>query len=151
MKVGIGADNRGAGCKKLVSDILKQKGHTVIDFGVHQKIRMDYANIACKVGFAIGCEEVHSAVLIGAMGSEMALAANKLSGIRAVACYDEMHARLAKEKLDCNILCLACELTPETLITKIVETWLSSTPANARYKRRLQEIQALEQVLHNRK
>jgi len=148
MNIGIGADNRGAGCKKLVSDVIKNLNHNVIDFGVKNNQRMNYSNIACKVAFSLGCQDIDAAVLIGAIGSEMALAANKIPGIRAVACYDQMQAQLAKEKLDCNVLCLAYELTPENLIAKIVETWLTSKPADGRYKRSLLEIQVLEDALH---
>jgi len=147
MKIGIGSDHRGAGYKKLIIDILKQNNHKVVDYGADNK-RVDYSDIACRVAFAVTCKDIERAVLIGSIGSEMALTANKINGIRAVACFDDFHTRLAREKLDCNVLCLAGELTSEPLLDRIVRVWLATEPAKGRYIRRLSKIDAIEQALN---
>ncbi len=151
MKIGVGNDHRARKAKKDIIDMLRQTEHEIIDFGANDKL-VDYADIACKVGFAVSCESVDRGILLGSMGGEMALVANKIEGIRAVPCYDEMQARLSREKLDCNILCLACELTSQSLIPKIVQKWLTTQPdQNDRHFRRISKIEVIEESLYKHK
>jgi RpiB/LacA/LacB family sugar-phosphate isomerase len=130
--------------------MLRQADHKVVDFGEKNK-RVDYSDIASRVAFGVSCASVERAVLLGAIGSEMALAANKIEGIRAVACFDEMQARLSREHLNSNVLCLGCELTSTSVMVKIIETWLNTGRGSGRYARRLSKIEVLEEALHRSK
>ncbi len=74
----------------------------------------------------------------------MSMAANKVKGIRAALCYDELAAKLSREHNDANVLCLSGDLTGPTMMRKIVETWLTTEFVGGRHLRRVKKIEAIE-------
>ncbi|MHC5115662.1 MAG: RpiB/LacA/LacB family sugar-phosphate isomerase [Planctomycetota bacterium] len=72
------------------------------------------------------------------------MAANKVKGIRAALCYDELAAKLSREHNDANVLCLSGDLVGPTMVRKIVETWLTTEFVAGRHLRRVKKIEAIE-------
>jgi ribose 5-phosphate isomerase B len=75
----------------------------------------------------------------------MCIAANKVDGVRAALCYDELNARISRQHNDSNILCLSGDLLGSQALRKIVEVWLSTDFAGGRHQRRVEKIRAIEQ------
>jgi ribose 5-phosphate isomerase B len=75
----------------------------------------------------------------------MCISANKVKGVRAALCYDELSARISRHHNDANIMCISGELLGEVLLRKMVEVWLSTDFAGGRHQRRIRKIQAIEQ------
>ena len=74
----------------------------------------------------------------------MAIAANKLPGIRAAACSDAYTARVSREHNDANILALGARITGRDAAIEILETWLAATFAGGRHARRVDKVVALD-------
>ena len=77
----------------------------------------------------------------------MAIAANKIKGIRAVTCSDTFSARCSREHNDANILCIGARVVGEGLAMDIVKTWLEAEFEGGRHLRRVNKIIKLEEVM----
>jgi len=76
----------------------------------------------------------------------MSIAANKIKGVRAAACYDVFTARMAREHNDANVLCLGAWVIGRGVAMEVVRTFLESSFSGAeRHQRRLAKIRALEE------
>jgi ribose 5-phosphate isomerase B len=75
----------------------------------------------------------------------MCITANKIKGIRAALCHDELSARISRHHNDANVLCISGDLTGEVLLRKIVEVWLDTEFSGGRHQRRIEKIAAIEE------
>ena len=74
----------------------------------------------------------------------MAMAANKVVGIRAAVAPDAGTARLCREHNDTNVLALGARTTGVGVAVEIVTTWLETPFAGGRHARRLDKLAALD-------
>ena len=74
----------------------------------------------------------------------MAIAANKVPGIRAAAVTEVESARLGRSHNDANILALGARLTPLALAREIVTTFLDTPFEGGRHQRRVDKLSALD-------
>jgi ribose 5-phosphate isomerase B len=74
--------------KELIRGYLTDKGLEVVDFGTHGTEPVNYPNIAFAVAESVARGEFERAVLLCGTGIGMAIAANKVHGIRAAQCHD---------------------------------------------------------------
>ena len=144
MKIAIGSDHRGFEAKEQIKAIIHQLGHEGIDFGTTSNNPVDYPDVAYLAAMAVSKKQADKAILICGTGIGMCIAANKIKGIRAALCHDELTAQISRHHNDANILCISGDMTGEVLIRKIVEVWLSTEFSGGRHKRRVQKIIAIE-------
>jgi ribose 5-phosphate isomerase B len=105
---------------------------------------IDYPDTAYIASIAISQKQADRAILVCGTGIGMSIAANKVKGIRAALCYDELAAKLSREHNDANVLCLSGDLIGSTMLRKIVETWLTTDFVAGRHLRRVKKIEAIE-------
>ncbi len=146
MKVAIGGDHRGYEAKELIKSILQRNGHEVEDYGTNESKSCDYPDFAIPVALAVARNEVDSGILICGSGIGMSITANKVRGVRAALCHDELTAQMARTHNDANILCLPAMLVNDPLITRIVETWLSTEFGGGRHQRRVSKMMEAESI-----
>ena len=145
MKVAIGSDHRGFESKEMIKTIITQLGHEVVDFGTADNSPVDYPDMAYIAAKAVANGEADRAVLACGTGIGMSIAANKIAGIRAALCHDELSAQISRDHNDANVLCISGDLIGEVLLRKIVEVWLSTEFSKGRHQRRVNKITAIEQ------
>ena len=145
MKIVIGSDHRGFETKQQVKAIITQLGHEYIDVGTADNNPVDYPDLAYSAATAVSKKEADRAILACATGIGMSIAANKIKGIRAAICHDELNARISRDHNDANVLCISGDQTGEVLLRKIVEVWLSTEFAGGRHRRRVNKITAIEE------
>jgi ribose 5-phosphate isomerase B len=144
MKIMIGSDHRGFVAKEQVKAIITQSGHQYIDVGTKDNSPADYPDIAYMAATAVSKGEADRAILICGTGIGMCIAANKVKGIRAALCHDELTAQISRHHNDSNVLCLSGDMTGEVLLRKIVEAWLTTNFQGGRHQRRINKISAIE-------
>ena len=144
--VGLGADHAGFPLKEDLKAWLITGGFDVVDFGTQSAESVDYPDYAAAVGSAVTAGKADCGVLVCGTGIGMAIAANKLPGIRAAACSDAYTARMSREHNDANILALGARITGRDASIEILETWLAATFAGGRHARRVDKIVALDRV-----
>lgn len=145
MKIAVGSDHRGFDAKQLIKAVITQMGHECLDFGTDGTHPVDYPDLAYVVATAVSRQEADRAILICATGLGMSIAANKVKGIRAALCHDELSAHVSRDHNDANILCLSGDQIGEVLVRKIVEAWLNTEFSKGRHQRRVGKIAAIEE------
>ena len=144
MKIVLGSDHRGFTAKEHIKSVITQLGHEFIDFGPKDNSPTDYPDIAYIAATAVSKGEADRAILICGTGIGMCIAANKVKGIRAALCHDELTAQISRHHNDSNVLCLSGDMTGEVLLRKIVEAWLTTEFQGGRHQRRINKISAIE-------
>jgi ribose 5-phosphate isomerase B len=145
MKIVIGSDHGGYLLKEAIKKFLIKEGYQIEDIGTDSADPVDYPIYAQKVAINVAKNKGKVGILICGTGLGMCMTANKVKGIRAALCYNEVCARLAKEHNNANILCLGGRLFKEELAKKITKVFLESQFSKGeRHIRRLQEISELE-------
>jgi len=145
MRIAVGSDHRGFDAKQLIKAILEQMGHVCIDVGTDGATPVDYPDLAYVAAKTVSDKQAERAVLICATGLGMNIAANKMRGIRASLCHDELSARISRDHNDANVLCLSGDQIGEVLMRKIVEAWMTTEFSGGRHQRRVSKITAIEE------
>ena len=147
MRVAVGFDHRGVHLREAVLEALA--GHEVLDLGTDtDAIRIDYPDKAREVGEAIQQGEAERAVLVCGSGVGAAVAACKLTGIRAAICHDIYSAHQGVEHDDRNVLCLGSEVVGPSLARELVTGFLGAAfDGGERYVARLVKVAELERVM----
>jgi ribose 5-phosphate isomerase B len=123
--------------------------HEVIDCGSDGDQAVDYPDIAADVARRVSSGTVDRGILLCCTGVGMAIAANKLPGVRAATCHDEVTAEMSRRHNDLNVLSLSAELIGPEVQDKIIRTWLSTPFEGGRHARRVAKIAALESACKN--
>lgn len=145
MKIAVGSDHRGYESKEQIKNIVIQLGHEAVDFGTTNNNPVDYPDVAYLAARAVVNSEADRAILVCGTGIGMSIAANKVAGIRAALCHDELSAQISRDHNNANVLCISGDLVGEVLLRKIVEVWLSTEFSGGRHKRRVDKISSIEQ------
>ncbi len=145
MKLAVGADHGGAEQKMALLIHLESQGHAVFDFGVSRSDEsVDYPQYALAVAQAVASGEAEFGILVCGTGIGMAIAANKVKGVRAATITDINAAHLARAHNNANVLALSGRFTPLATNIEIVDTFLSTAFEGGRHQRRIDLITAAE-------
>lgn len=145
MKIVVGSDHRGFEAKQHIKAIITQLGHECVDVGTTNSNPVDYPDPAYQAAMAVSTNQADRAILACGTGIGMSITANKIKGIRAALCHDELSAQISRHHNDANVLCISGDLTGEVLLRKIVEAWLSTEFHGGRHQRRVNKITAIEE------
>ena len=144
--VALGADHAGFPLKEDLKGWLIARGYDVVDLGTQSAEAVDYPDYAAAVGGAVTTGKAERGVLVCGTGIGMAMAANKVSGIRAAGCADAYTARMSREHNDANVLALGARITGRDAAIEILETWLDAEFAGGRHARRVEKIVELDRA-----
>lgn len=145
MKIALATDHRGVRTIEQIKAILAQLGHESIDVSNGSDEQpMDYPDGAYDAATAVSQGRADRAILVCGTGIGMCIASNKVKGVRAALCYDEIAAKMCREHNDANVLCLSGDLLGPAMLQKIVETFLATDFLGGRHLRRVKKIQAIE-------
>lgn len=150
-RVAIGADHGGFELKAALVKFLQSQGVEVADLGTHSPESCDYPTIGYKVASAVADRYFDRGILLCKSGIGIAIAANKVPGIRAGVCSDPFDARRSRQHNDANVLVLGAEKVSQAKAKQIVRLWLA-TPfeSGGRHQRRVKQIAAIERKLCKR-
>lgn len=142
--IALGADHAGFPLKEELKSWLIGRGYDVVDCGTQSAESVDYPDYAAAVAGAVTAGKAGWGVLVCGTGLGMAMAANKVPGIRAAACTDVYTARLSREHNDTNVLALGARITARDSAIEILEAWLAGEFAGGRHARRVAKLAAIE-------
>lgn len=144
MKIAIASDHAGFEEKERLKPLLDELGIQFEDLGTVSPESVDYPDYARKVGEEVARGNVEQGLLVCGSGTGMAIAANKVPGVRAAVAWNEEIARLAREHNDANVLSLAARYTPFEELEKIVRAWFAAKFDGGRHTRRVEKIREIE-------
>lgn len=142
--VAIGADHGGFEFKEMLRQHLADLGVKMRDFGTSSREAVDYPDIAHELAKSVGAGHVEAGILIDGAGIGSAMAANKVPGVRAAACYSVPLARNSREHNGANILTLGSGQSSFDEIKEIAEAFLSVDITEDRHKRRVEKINNID-------
>lgn len=145
MRIAVGCDHRGCSIRVKVIESLQRLGHEVLDAGTASSDPVDYPDIAEQVARIVASGQAERGILVCGTGLGMCIAANKIPGIRAAPCHDDLTAEMSRRHNDLNVLCLSADMLGERLIDRMLEIWLTTPFEGGRHARRVQKITALEE------
>jgi ribose 5-phosphate isomerase B len=142
--IAIGADHGGFRMKEELKTVLTELGHRVQDFGAYSEDAVDYPDFAHAVARAVADGSSDLGIMIDGAGVGSAMAANKVPGVRAAACYSVDVARNSREHNDANVLTLGSKTINSKQMRDIVTTWLSTEITEDRHRKRVAKIDAIQ-------
>lgn len=147
MQIFLGADHGGFHLKEQLKSWLLASGQTVVDCGAATLVPDDdYPEYAAAVGRKVA-ESKNGAVgfLFCTSGGGVTIAANKISGIRAVELFDEKSTRHAREDNNANIGTFSGAWQSLDAVKLRVAEFLATPFSGAeRHQRRIAQIKNLE-------
>lgn len=143
-KIALAADHAGYDEKENVKRTLEELGIEYEDLGTTSTDSVDYPDYAKKVADAVASGEVEQGLLVCGSGTGMAIAANKVKGVRAAVAWNEDIARLAREHNDANILALPARFMSPEDAQRVVRAWFNASFEGGRHERRVEKIKELE-------
>lgn len=141
MRVGLGADHAGFALKEELRSLLAGREVEVVDFGTHSADRVDYPDVAHAVAQAVADGHLDRAVLVCGTGVGMAIAANKVPGVRAAHASDTYTARLARAHNDAQILTIGGRVLGSGLATELVTVFLDTPFDGGRHADRVAKLE----------
>ncbi len=144
MKVAIGADHAGFELKQKVKQWLADQGIEFQDEGTVSNESVDYPDFARKVAEDVAEHRANLGVLVCGSGVGMAIAANKVPGVRAANVTTEYEAQMSREHNDANVLAIGARILDEETARKIVYKFLHTPFAGGRHRRRVEKIAEIE-------
>ncbi|MGC8877739.1 MAG: ribose 5-phosphate isomerase B [Anaerolineae bacterium] len=142
--VALGADHGGYELKEMLKTFLTELGYEVLDVGTHSKEAVDYPDFAYAVAQHVASGAAFRGIIIDGAGIGSCMVANKVPGIRAAMCYDQMSAVNSRAHNDANVLTLGAGLLGPNLAKQIVKTWLSTNFEGGRHQPRIDKMMAIE-------
>ncbi|MBP7568494.1 MAG: ribose 5-phosphate isomerase B [Acidobacteria bacterium] len=144
MRIAIGSDHAGYHLKEALKQTLNGAGVEVEDVGTENEESVDYPDYAERVAARVASGQSDRGILICGTGIGMAMAANKVDGIRAASVTDEIGARLARQHNDANVLALGGRVTPPEVAARLIRIFLDTPFEGGRHQRRVDKVSRLE-------
>jgi ribose 5-phosphate isomerase B len=147
MRIALGADHAGVALKDQLTRQLEARGLACRDFGTSAPDAVDYPDVAADVARAVASGAFDRGILVCGSGLGMAMAANKVPGIRAAAVLDEVSAELSRAHNNVNVLALGARLLTTEQAARLVALFLETPFAGGRHQRRIDKLSELDQAL----
>ncbi|HTU82024.1 MAG TPA: ribose 5-phosphate isomerase B [Candidatus Acidoferrales bacterium] len=140
MRVAIGADHAGFEYKDRIAEALRQRGHEVLDYGTFDAAPVDYPQFGFAVGESVATGQAERGVVVCGSSLGIAIAANKVPGVRCAPVAEPLSAELARRHNDCNVLALAQRLTGWDMIERILDVFLETPFEGGRHTHRVEQL-----------
>lgn len=141
----MGSDHAGYAMKELVVAHLAGAGHQVEDLGTADAtVSVDYPHYGAAVGRAVAEGRADLGVCACGTGIGVAIAANKVPGIRAAVVHDVTTATLARQHNHANVVCLGGRTVGPTTALDALDAFLAAAPEHGRHDRRVAELGELD-------
>ncbi len=141
MKIALAADHAGYEEKEKVKKTLDELGIGYTDMGTNSCESVDYPDFARKAAEAVAGGKYDQGLLLCGSGTGMAIAANKVHGIRAAVAWSPEIARLAREHNDANVLSLPARFMSDEDVREILKAWFGAHFEGGRHERRVEKIE----------
>lgn len=127
MRIVIGCDDAGFQYKEILKKDLESNSNVVevIDVGVDQDGHTAYPRIAIAAAELVRDGKADRALLVCGTGLGVAIAANKVSGIRAVTAHDSFSVERAVLSNDAQVLCFGQRVVGIELARRLAKEWLT--------------------------
>lgn len=145
MKIALASDHAGIELKAQLKALVESLGQQAVDFGTDSTAAVDYPDFAAVAAKAVAAGQCQLGVIVCGTGLGMAIAANKVKGVRAATCHDCFSAAMARAHNDANVLTLGQRVIGSGLALAIAKSFLTTKFEGGRHQKRVDKITALEE------
>ena len=142
--IAVGSDHAGYALKEQLAGELRDLGHEVLDLGAHSSERVDYPDFGAAVGRAVVGGDAELGLCACGSGIGIAMAANKVPGVRAATVHDVTSARLTRQHNDANVICLGERLIGPEVASEALRAWLDAEFEGGRHTGRIDKLSGLD-------
>jgi len=140
VRIAFGADHAGFELKEKLKAHVSRRGHEVLDLGTRSTDSVDYPDFGRAVGEAVAGGRADRGVAVCGTGIGIAIAANRVPGIRAGVPNDLFATRLMREHNDANIIAFGARLVAPPLAEAMLDLFLETPFAGGRHERRVKKL-----------
>ncbi len=144
MKIAVGSDHGGLEYKNAIKEHLEKQGHEVIDVGTYSKDSCHYPIFGAEVGKLVASKQCDFGIVVCTSGEGIAIAANKIKGIRCGIGYNDEVARLMRQHNDANVIAFGAKFMADEDVIRRVDIFLSTEFEGGRHAERVKIISNLE-------
>jgi ribose 5-phosphate isomerase B len=142
--IAVGSDHAGYALKEQLAGELRDLGHEVLDLGAHSSERVDYPDFGAAVGRAVVGGDAELGLCVCGSGIGIAMAANKVPGVRAATVHDVTSARLTRQHNDANVICLGERVIGPEVASEALRAWLDAEFEGGRHTGRIDKLSGLD-------
>jgi ribose 5-phosphate isomerase B len=151
MRVAVGSDHAGFDLKEILKAELAALGHDVADLGTDDAVTsVDYPDYGAAVGRAVATDAAELGICVCGSGNGIAMAANKVPGVRAAVVHDVTTATLAGQHNHANVVCFGARTTGATVAVDALHAFLrapqEAPERHSRHLRRIEKLAALDRT-----
>ncbi|WP_253870197.1 ribose-5-phosphate isomerase [Promicromonospora umidemergens] len=142
MRLHIAADHAGYDLKQHLVQHLTTAGHEVIDHGAHEHDPLDdYPAFCIAAGEAVVADPGSLGIVIGGSGNGEQIAANKVTGVRAVLAWSLETAKLGRQHNDANVIAVGGRMHSLEDSAAFVEAFVAEPfSGDERHQRRIDQL-----------
>jgi ribose 5-phosphate isomerase B len=140
MKIAMGADHAGYEVKNRLVQLLRSQGHDVLDYGTCDETPVDYPQFGYVVGEAVASGQAQRGIVVCGSSLGIAMAANKVPGVRCAAVFEPLMTELARQHNDANVIALSERLTGWDMIERLVQVFLDTPAEGGRHAYRVEQL-----------
>ncbi len=144
MKIALGADQFGVPLKDEIAALLRERNIEFEDFGVKAGQVADYPDVAERVAQSISDGVFERGILVCGTGIGMAIAANKVPGVRAAVVHDPYSAERSRKSNNAQILTMGSLVIGTQVARNLVLIWLDSEFQGGDSARKVEKIGMIE-------
>lgn len=142
--IAIANDHAGLPLKAEILSLLDEMGLEYKDFGTNDAASCHYPVFAARAARAVASGECQAGILLCGTGLGIALAANKVPGIRCVTCSETVSAALSRRHNNANMLAMGARVIGGEVAKAVARTFLTTDFEGGRHQLRVDMISALE-------
>ncbi len=143
MRIALASDHAGFRYKQLVAAHLRDRGHTIADFGTSSEQPVDYPDFIVPAARAVAAGECERGIVFGGSGNGEAMAANRIRGVRCAVVWSDQTARLASAHNDANMLSIGERLLTADQVLAFVDIWMTTPFDGGRHRTRIEKLERL--------
>ena len=140
MRIAFASDHAGVDLKARLRDRAAEAGHEVVDLGTLESASVDYPDFGRRCGEAVAAGEVARGVVVCGTGIGIAIAANKIAGVRCAVVHDVTTTRLARAHNDANMIALGARIVGPEIADDCLVAFLETPFEGGRHARRVAKL-----------
>ncbi|MEM9220967.1 MAG: RpiB/LacA/LacB family sugar-phosphate isomerase [Pseudomonadota bacterium] len=144
-RIGIGCDHLGVELKNTLRDHLLEQGITVTDMGVNGEEPVDYPDMGAALARELAGGAFERGILVCGTGAGMAIAANKVPGVRAVCVTDPYTAERAIASNNAQVITFGAQITGASVAKMLTDIYLKNEFGGGRSAPKVAKLEALDE------
>ena len=146
MSVAVGSDHYGYPLKAKVIDFLEREGYEYQDYGTDsEENEVDYPDIAEEVAKEVADGVHERGIIICGTGTGVAIAANKVKGIRATPVNDIYQAERSRKSNNAQVMTMGAQVIGYKKAELLVDAWMKSDFTGGRSTRKVDKLREMDE------